>query len=97
MSKYGDTTFQTLNEISAVTKESPLQQTETNFNLMFSLGVLKDNGSFKIIDKSEGYLDVNLYQGTQEANGNKIVYDLQKTAVHKCNQDDRRHFYDESD
>ena len=35
MSEYGDTAFQTSTEINVVTKDAPLKQEDSNFNMMF--------------------------------------------------------------
>ena len=64
---------------------------------MFALTVATADGGFQPVDKSEGYLEINLYQDTLSVQGAQISHDYQKTEVHKCNQDDRRNFYYESD
>ena len=64
---------------------------------MFALTTFTEDGGTRILDKFEGYLEANLFQGTLSSWGSQFKYDKQKIGVHKCNQDDRRHFYDESD
>ena len=56
---YGDTVFLTINELNEVTKESPLEQDESKFNLMFNVFELKEDGSLGVPE--EGYIDLRLY------------------------------------
>ena len=59
MSGYQDTVFQTSTQLEPFTQDSPLQQDESNFNLMIGLEI--DN---KPVDKQNGYIELDFYQIT---------------------------------
>ena len=59
MKEYGDSTFQTINEIDLVTKDSPLKQVDSNFNMMYSVIEYYADGSLGPAD-IKGYLELNL-------------------------------------
>ena len=74
MNKYGDTTFQTSTEFDIVSKDSPLKQDDTNFNMMFSIIQFNQDGNLVPVD-TKGYLELNLVERTGEitSTGFKII------------------------
>ena len=59
MSEYGDTAFQTSTKINVVTKDSPLKQGDSNFNMMFSMVEITQNLDLEAAN-FKGYLELNL-------------------------------------
>ena len=94
MSKYADTVFQSTTELEKVTKDSPLRQDESNFNIMLNFNLISPDGSFGLLGDSNGYLELNFYQQTFSSNLDEVNTDTQKVGLHYCNKDDRSHFYD---
>ena len=62
MSEYGDTSHETSTEITIVSKDSPLKQDQTNFNLIFSI-IQLEKGRLEVVD-IEGYLEINLLKNS---------------------------------
>ena len=93
MSGYQDTVFQTSTQLEPFTKDSPLRQDESNFNLLLNLFI-----QGKPVDKLDGYIELKFFQyGISRDEDDKFVYEYTEIGLHSCNQDDRSHFNDESD
>ena len=59
MSGYEDTVFQTWKKLEPATEDSPLRQEESNFNLMLTLTLYSPDGSYEVVDKFDGYFEIN--------------------------------------
>lgn len=84
MSEYGDTTFLTTTVTNKVTRDSPLRQNESKFNLLLNIAEYNPDGSLRVAD-SKGYLELSILRHTST---------VTPVGLHLCNQDDRRHSYD---
>ena len=81
MNKYGDTTFQTSTEIDIVSKDLPLKQNDSNFNMMFSIIQLKKDGNLVPVD-TKGYLELRLVERTAELTSTGVEINEKPMAVH---------------